>query len=408
MITPSFGLTATERVLPRLALDFTTASLDSRITFTRALNTATRTNASGFVEVVNADLPRFDYDPITLACKGLLIEEARTNSLLYSNAFNDAYWGKTRTSITENAIISPDGTLNASKLVEDTQTGSHHIARSSVSFTNGTSYTLSGYYKAGERTQVSLILGNNGTPFPSTANHLATFNLLTGALVSAGSSLTATSITNVGNGWYRCSITAVAQATANDQIYFASIGSYTGDGTSGLYIYGAQLEAGAFPTSYIPTTTTSLTRNADVATMTGTNFSDWYSDVAGTFMCQAIPYVQSYTVTRQMMTVGGNSPLYVNQNSTVVRTFDGTTVISATGQIQANTAFKCAVSYDTNGRSVSKDASTPVTGTYDGSFGTTAFNIGSNGSAFFWNGHIQKINWYKQKLLNAEVQVITK
>ena len=75
MITPSFALTATERVLPRLALDFTTASLDPRVTFTRALNTATRINSSGLVETVNADTPRFDY---TLnpggACKGLLIE----------------------------------------------------------------------------------------------------------------------------------------------------------------------------------------------------------------------------------------------------------------------------------------------------------------------------------------------
>jgi hypothetical protein len=61
MITPSFGLTATERVLPKLALDFTTASLDARITFTRAGNTATRINTSGYVELINADLPRFDF-----------------------------------------------------------------------------------------------------------------------------------------------------------------------------------------------------------------------------------------------------------------------------------------------------------------------------------------------------------
>ncbi len=94
MITPAFGLTATERVLPRLALDFTTASLDSRVTFTRTGNTATVINSSGYVTGINADLPRFDFNPVTLACRGLLIEEARTNSLKESNTFATSPWVK--------------------------------------------------------------------------------------------------------------------------------------------------------------------------------------------------------------------------------------------------------------------------------------------------------------------------
>jgi len=84
MITPSFALTATERVLPRMALDFTTAVLDPRVTFTRSGNTATVTNSSGVIAAINADLPRFDFNPTTLACNGLLIEESRTNLLLNS------------------------------------------------------------------------------------------------------------------------------------------------------------------------------------------------------------------------------------------------------------------------------------------------------------------------------------
>lgn len=85
MITPAFGLTATERILPRLALDFTTASLDPRITFTRttgASNPATYIDSSGVITAATNNQPRFDYDPVTLVCKGLLIEESRTNSLL--------------------------------------------------------------------------------------------------------------------------------------------------------------------------------------------------------------------------------------------------------------------------------------------------------------------------------------
>jgi len=84
MITSSYSLTATERVLPRMALDFTTASLDSRVTFTRVGNTATVTNSSGVIVGINANLPRFDFNPTTLVCKGLLIEESRTNLLLNS------------------------------------------------------------------------------------------------------------------------------------------------------------------------------------------------------------------------------------------------------------------------------------------------------------------------------------
>lgn len=90
MSIPSFAPTATERVLPKLALDFTTASLDPWITFTRAGSTATRVNASGHIEPVSADIPRFDYDPITLACKGLLIGEARSNNLISSINFGGA------------------------------------------------------------------------------------------------------------------------------------------------------------------------------------------------------------------------------------------------------------------------------------------------------------------------------
>ena len=100
MITPAYSPTATERVLPRLALDFTTASLDPRVTVTRALNTATRVNSSGDVEVVSANLPRFDFDPTTLVCKGLLIEETRTNLLRYSEAFDNVYWTPARASVT--------------------------------------------------------------------------------------------------------------------------------------------------------------------------------------------------------------------------------------------------------------------------------------------------------------------
>jgi hypothetical protein len=115
MLTPAYALTATERVLPRMALDFTTGVLDPRVTVARLLDTATRVNSSGLIEIVNANLPRFDYDPVTLAAKGLLIEESRANKLLQSNFA--ASWSSTGSpTVTLNAAVSPDGTTNATQI----------------------------------------------------------------------------------------------------------------------------------------------------------------------------------------------------------------------------------------------------------------------------------------------------
>jgi hypothetical protein len=288
MITPSYGLTATERVLPRMALDFTTATLDPRVTFTRSGDTATVINSSGNIAPINADLPRFDFDPITLLCKGLLIEEARTNLFLYSAEFDNIYWGKIRSSITANATISPDGASTGDKLVENLDNGTHLIVRTETT-TNTSANTWSIYAKASERPSINIVV-REGTTFLRSSN--ATFNLsagTVGAVSNAGGSSATAAIENAGNGWYRCSLTiTLGGVDTNSQALFqlnnGSVSSYQGDGTSGIFIWGAQLEAGAFATSYIPTTTTSLTRNADNVSMTGTNFSDWYNASEGNFL----------------------------------------------------------------------------------------------------------------------------
>jgi hypothetical protein len=226
------------------------AQLEQRSAVTAYTPTTTQpiTNYIPALQTALAGQARFDHNPTTGESLGLLVEEQRTNLLTYSAQFDDASWGKSRITVTSNTIVAPDGTLTGDKLVEDTTTGLHQTNQTSISFTSGTSYTLSGYYKAAERTRILLQLGNSGTPFPTAANFRAFFDLSNGTLVSAGSSVTQTSIVNVGNGWYRCSITAVAQATATDQIFQAFLVSsgttinYLGDGYSGIFIWGAQLE----------------------------------------------------------------------------------------------------------------------------------------------------------------------
>jgi hypothetical protein len=227
-------------VLPRLTLNFTTASLDSRITFTRTGNTATVTNSSGLIAGSNADLPRFDYDPITLVCKGLLIEQQSTNLLTYSEQFNDASWVKLNTTIAANSIISPDGTTNADTMVETIASGFHRVSQSFTLSVTG-SFTSSIFAKQGER--IWLAIQNNF----GANNTTQLYNLSTGALGSqSGAGGTAT-ITNVGNGWYRCTLTTVTSTLGAGacNIYVSSgdnLNTYTGDGYSGIYIWGAQLE----------------------------------------------------------------------------------------------------------------------------------------------------------------------
>ncbi len=258
-------------IRPSLDLDFANSqTVDPRITFTRA-STATRTNARGLIEAVGSGVPRIDFDVVTGACKGLLIEEQRTNLLTYSEQFDNVAYSKTRATVTANATTAPDGTLTADKMVEDaTASASHLIAGPVVSTVAGTAYSLPIYIKAAERSWI-FITGHSSS---FGAGVFAFFNAATGAVgVTAGCTATCTP---VGNGWFRASITATATVTGSQVAYQLNLTigdatySHTGDGTSGLYIWGAQLEAGAFPTSYQPSTET-FTGRASTATFIGSN-----------------------------------------------------------------------------------------------------------------------------------------
>ena len=261
------------QIRPSLSLDFANnQSVDPRITFTRA-STATRTNSRGLIESVASGVPRIDFDPVTGACKGLLIEEQRANLLTYSEAFDNGVWGKTRASITPNATIAPDGTLTADKYVEDSSASNSHTMSQPYTDSVGTTLTVSCFLKAGERAHVWLQISDNATGAAG-----CVFNLSAGtfATPSNGGPFSATSaaITSVGNGWYRCSLTTTRTGSGTAWPYIAmhngTSGTYTGDGTSGLFIWGAQLEAGAFPTTYQPSTET-FTGRASTATFYGSN-----------------------------------------------------------------------------------------------------------------------------------------
>jgi len=423
MITPSFGLTATERVLPRLALDFTTASLDPRVTFTRTGNTATVTNSSGYVVPINADLPRFDFDPITLVCKGLLIEESRTNALTYSEDFrNTATAGSTRPwanndiTVSINAGTSPDNANNANKLVETATTAEHAVFTPVTDYSGNRTFSI--YAKKAER---DWLLVN----FYAGSSRRVWFNLANGTIGTKEATLTCT-ITDVGNGWYRCT---AARSGANPGFYAFGPSSadntvsYAGDNTKGIFTWGVQLELGLFPTSYIPTVASTVTRNADAVSMTGTNFSDWYNATEGTLSAQVARIAQITSGFPRIASISDNT-----NNNEISVLYDSSTpamgLTVKTATVTVVNAFRTILAAD-------RTLPTTVVGAYKlDNFAASAkgsavatdsagtlptvnrMNIGCGpidptGSALI-NGWISKINYWPQRLTNNEVQAFSK
>ena len=240
-----------------LNLDFAGSRVvDSRITFTRA-SAATVTDAQGVLQTVRDNKPRIDFDGNTGECRGLLIEEQRTNLIVYSNDPDYSSWTLSGASIAKNVAIAPDGTMSADKIVENTGSSTHgHYQTLSVS--NSTLYTWSAYFKSAERTSVMVYAQSSRTP-------TAIYNLSTGtvSLTTDSDTTAAATITPAGNGWYRCTITATTVGTTayfNIAMVVSGNQGYTGNGSSGLFVWGAQVEAGTFATSYIPSITTFTSR----------------------------------------------------------------------------------------------------------------------------------------------------
>jgi hypothetical protein len=274
------------QAVPSLDLNFAvTKTVGPLVAFTRA-STATFIDSAGTLQTAAVDVPRFDHNPTTGESLGLLVEEQRTNLVQQSADISNAYWVKTETTVTANAIAAPDGTTTAGKLIESTANSQHILNSAAITWVGNTQYTATFYAKAGERFNFDILFGTAGNWVNS--ERVATFNLNTGTVLFPPNSPAIASIQAVGNNWYRCRVTATTTASPSASAVFirmaddAGLTSYQGINGHGLYFWAAQLEAGAFPTSYIPTTTAAATRSADVASITGANFSSWYRQDEGT------------------------------------------------------------------------------------------------------------------------------
>lgn len=392
----------------------TNAQLEARASATAYTPTTTQpiTNYIPALQTALAGVPRFEHNPLTGESLGLEIEEQRANLLTYSDAYSDSSWVKTRLIVSANVIIAPDGTLTGDKIVEDTTSSNTHMVGKSTT-TTAASHTFSVYAKAGER--ISLML------YHVESNVSMAFNLSTVASIgSLGlSSPKNSSITSVGNGWYRCSITATATAASNTFRTYLVDGtqySYTGDGVSGLYLWGAQLEAGAFATSYIPTVASQVTRSADAASMTGTNFSSWFRQDEGTICSDFFPVgIQASTGTGPVYSFSdGTSSNRIRANLTggsAILTADiaysGVAQVANTRTAPFNSAAKHALSYNKNDSADAFNGSSATADTVCLIPVITQFQIGTLVTTGQYTGTIKRIAYYPKRLTNAQLQAIT-
>ena len=350
--------------------------------------------------------PRFDHDPTTGESLGLLVEEARTNLSLYSEDFGDAVWSSSAASISTNTTAAPDGTTTADTV---NSSGTAVVSQLFTKAASAITYTGSLFVK-GSATDFSLTI-DDGVPIN---RGRARFNLSTGTLGSVTNEGTFTgttsTITLFPNGWYRLTVT-----TTTNTLTTARLRSFwTGAGTS-LDFWGAQLEVGAFPTSYIPTTTATVTRAADISTSVATSVfeSSWYRQDEGTVFAES----STFAPTSSFDAIGniGNSitPLIISlqRNGTNSRGFGaGVSIDQGSNTYPANTTVRQVIAAKVNDFALSTNASSIAADTSTDPLPTAEFlNFGVNvpSTATYLNGHIRRLTYWPTRLGNEVLQRIT-
>ena len=370
--------------------------------------------------------PRFDHNPTTGESLGLLVEEARTNLFLQSEAWDTSPWTSTAPySVTANAIASPDGAQTADALIVASGQSSFNTNVTRQVITKAASaiqYTRSAYFKTlGSTTSVRI----NDFSTSSANGASAVVSLVDGSIITAPSvagtfSGASVAVSNAGNGWWRVAFTYTTDTTTSLTIRsFPYVGAnvLTGDGSSGLYVWGAQLEAGAFPTSYIPTTTATVTRAADVASITGTNFSSWYNQTEGTvFASMSALAVAPVTALQPLYAIHDGSTdnriaLYKRSNADVSTRLD--IAVAAVNQAFINAGTftlnnVSAVAIQINNFAVSLNGLTALSDTSGNVPVVTQITLGQyvNATAFL-NGHIKRLTYWPVRLGNNVLQQIT-
>lgn len=403
-----------------LEVNFLTNVLDPRITFTRA-STGTYFDYTGTMQIAPINTARLDYDPATLLPRGLLIEEARTNIMLNSQMFTG--WSPSAASKTQNALAAPDGSLTATKITEDTSATAEHYLNSATisSAVVNAPLTFSCYVKDAGRRYGGIQLFDNTTPANT---YFALFDLTLGTLTATAlggaAAAGSASITPVGAGWFRVSLTVTLSATATTgafaRLKMCNVSGggavYTGDGVSSLYSWGAQLESGAFPTSYIPTTSGAATRATEIAVMSALGLSG-----------QSLSIMVEAQNLRAISAATDAYVFYSSGAAQLVRTFFRSSGVepassiegTATGSLDqagsfTGTVFRHGITIQPGTITASVNGVTPVTGTITGTVASSWTNLnfgGDSAGSVPWNGYVRRWRHWSRALTATELRTAT-
>lgn len=362
------------------------------------------------------DVPRIDYSSGTGA---LLLEPQRTNLVQYSEQFDNAWYTNVNSSETANNTISPDGTQNADKLTEDNTNGIHIIYNNSaIATTANQTYTASVYYKKGTRRYFSIKLQIGSSSYTQVFD---ADGVTTGSNSSNGLTSVSTSIVSIGNGWVRATLTGTS-STTNAYCLFGLSDSaspsfdavnynptYQGTGTDYGHLWGAQLEAGSYPTSYIPTKGSSVTRLADACYRTG--ISEYIGQTEGTLFVEFdFTNISSSQVILSAHDGATNKRLEIWANNNTINGFIGGSVNIAIGSTTIPDGIhKAAVAYDESGNQAFY-----VDGVQVGTSTTTYTISALTAIAFMQFGGLTKptagVNQtllFKTRLTNTELAALT-
>ena len=350
----------------------------------------------------------------------LLLEGAGTNLIPYSSDFSFTNYSTGGSTLISNSATAPDGTTTADFLREDSSNGRHDFFNSSLISLTAAAHTFSFFAKANGRTWIKARFDVSG------AFKGVFFNLSGAGSVGTEDANYSGSIQQFSDGWYRCSVLFTTTATS----YIAAVrlatadgtDSYQGDGTSGIYLWGAQLEANSYATSYIPTSGSTATRAADVSTSAATFGNSWYEQSEGTFYWKGKIYSDQqaarqipFRVTEgsnlrgigpQIDSRESNQDIFFGTRSdagsaqiTLADTFDETNLLTIAG------TFSSDVAGSFNGSTVITDSPSYVFGSEDkmeimGDRAISGFNVQ-------FNGHTRRITYWPTRLSNDTLQTIT-
>lgn len=379
--------------------------------------TATRRNPSGLIETVAANTTRFDYD-VNGTLLGLLVEESRTNELMGSNDFTaaSAYWGRTRATITAGDADGALGSATASKMECDTSSVSGAFINQSVTATASSTVTLTLHGKAGNSNWVLLRM------FDGTNAKGVWFNLSTGAVGStntsgAGFTLVGTNVETAANGMYRAElrVTISTTTTIQCQIYLTDAdNSFTVTLGNFIYIEAAQFEdASSFATSYIPTTTATVTRSADDIVCTdltaiGFNASEGtiYVEYRTSDVSDMIRSFFAFTDNTNNERLWGY--LSDSNRSSLIVTDGGVAQAAIQGDVLNDGAdYASAFAYKADDIAMCVSGGTVLTDTAATLPTPSRVSIGSRLAGAYNSGHIKTLRYYPTRIADAQLQSMT-